>query len=316
MKWIVGVSFVAVMLGAAATMTIPAQTITPDEGTLKLFPPEIQGIAYIDVAALRNSRLVQDLLADPNSALHNRDFARFEEKTGFKPERDLDHVTAGRAGAKEVLVIAHARYDRFRIEQFLKDNNFSDEVYLGRTLYKRDVDSHGEEGRICFIDNLVLVGSESLVKQAIDRLAAPAPSLLQKSAIMDQVRKIEAGNQVWAVGEFSVKDLPRPFHGPAQAEELLKSWQGGVYQMRVDSDVHVRATGNFTDAESAKTLGDLIRGVVAMAKMQVAQQPDLLHLLDGLQVRNSGTSMTINFDASGDLLRKLKDYRPKRQQGQ
>lgn len=325
MKWIFGVSLVAVIVGAAATMTIPAQTITPDEATLKLFPPETQGIAHIDVAGLRSSPLVQDLLADANSPLHNRDFKKLEEATGFKPERDLDRVTAGRVGAKDVLVIAQARYDRFRMEQFLKDNNATDDVYLGRTLYKlghndgdhgSPGDHGGNDGRISFIDNMVIAGSESLVKQAIDRLAAPAPSLVQNSAIMDQVRKIERGNQVWAVGEFSMKDLPKPFRGPAQAEELLNAWRGGTYQMRVDSDVHVRAVGNFTNEESAKTLSDLLRGIIGMAKLHVAQEPDMLHLLDGLQVRNSGSSMTINFDAPGDLLKKLKGYRPKRASAQ
>ena len=64
MKWIAGVSLVAVIFGTAASMTIPAQTITPDLAILKLLPAETQGVAFIDAAALRNTPLVQDLMVE------------------------------------------------------------------------------------------------------------------------------------------------------------------------------------------------------------------------------------------------------------
>ena len=62
MKWIVGVSVVAaVVFGMVATITIPAQTIVPDQAVLKLFPAETQGIAFVDLAALRNTPLGQEV---------------------------------------------------------------------------------------------------------------------------------------------------------------------------------------------------------------------------------------------------------------
>ena len=62
MKWILGVTTIAVVIGVVATMSIPAQTITPDEATLKLFPSETQGIGFVDVAGLRGSTLFNDLI--------------------------------------------------------------------------------------------------------------------------------------------------------------------------------------------------------------------------------------------------------------
>ena len=59
--------------------------------------------------------------------------------------------------------------------------------------------------------------------------------------------------------------------------------------MRIDSDIHARATGTFSDENSARNIGDLARGALAVAKLQVArQQPDMVHVLDGIQVSNSG----------------------------
>ena len=91
---------------------------------------------------------------------------------------------------------------------------------------------------------------------------------------------------------------------------MLKALKSGTYQMRVDTGIHARATGNFSDAESAKNVGDLVRGAIAVAKMQVAkQQPDVLHVLDGVQVSDSGMTLTVRVDESGELLQKLKDLR-------
>ena len=98
----------------------------------------------------------------------------------------------------------------------------------------------------------------------------------------------------------------------ALSSEMLKSLKSGTYQMRVDTGIHARAIGNFADAESAKNIGDLARGAIAVAKMQVAkQQADMVQLLDGIQVSNSGPSLTVRVEEAGELLMKLKDsYRP------
>ena len=77
--------------------------------------------------------------------------------------------------------------------------------------------------------------------------------------------------------------------------------------MRIDTDVHARATGTFSDENAARNISDLARGALAVAKMQVAkQQPDMVRVLDGIQVSNSGTTLTVRVDESGEeLLKKL-----------
>ena len=83
--------------------------------------------------------------------------------------------------------------------------------------------------------------------------------------------------------------------------------------MRVDTDVHAKATASFTSAENAKTLADLSRGMIALVKTQVAtKNPDLLHALDGVQVSNSGTQMVVNINEPGDLVKKLRELRQSR----
>jgi hypothetical protein len=73
--------------------------------------------------------------------------------------------------------------------------------------------------------------------------------------------------------------------------------------MRIDRDIHARAIADFTDVDTASNLADMARGFIAVAKMQVAkQQPDLLHVLDGIQISSSGSTVTAQIEEPGDLI--------------
>jgi hypothetical protein len=308
MKWILGVCAAAVVFGIVATMTIPAQTITPDQATLKLFPAEATGIAVIDVAGLRNSALFAAFKA---SGQYPKGLGGFIDATGFQPDRDVDQVTVGKIGAKQMVAVIRARYDHFKVEQFIQDHHAPVETYLGRTLYGVDMKKadQADSASVSFIDDLIVAGHTPAVKQVIDRLAAPASSILDNAALLSGIRGIEVGNQIWAVGQFDVAAIPESARIPAPALEMVKGFKGGSYQMRLDSGVHVRAVGNFISDEAARSTADVIRGLMAVAKLQMAQQPDMIGLLDGLRIDYAGNSMTVRFDGDGELLKRLQSKR-------
>jgi hypothetical protein len=314
MKWIAGVSLVAVIVGAAATRTIPAQTIIPDQAVLKLFPAETQGVGFIDAAAVRNTPLGQGLMQQGLLSTPPSRLAEFAAATGFNFQQDVDRVTAGNLGSRRMLFVIEARYDKFKVERFLSDHVTRLETHMGRPVYEdRDHDIG-----VTFIDNLVIAGYTPAVKTAIEQASLPASAVRLDSDLLATIRTFEAGNQVWGAGEFRFEELPigeLPPQAAAAAPilELLRTLQGVTYQMRIDSDVHARGTANFDSADSAKTLAGLARGTIALMKTQVAKEnEDLLHALDGIQVSNSGTQMIVNIDESGDLIKKLRDIGPRR----
>ena len=312
MKWVLGASIFAIVMGWAATTTIPAATVSIDDAILKFLPPETQGIVFIDVAALRDASFVRDVLKD-QKVTAPREWDEFAKATGTNPESDIDKVTIGKLNAQDGLVIIQGRLDKFKIEQYLKDKGKHPQAYLGHSLY---VDG---DSAFVLLDNVALLGKLSAVKKAIDQMQLPGSSPLRPD-LMAAIQTIETGNQVWGVGDFSVNDLGTlGVRGPAPVVEMLKSLKSGTYQMRVDTGIHARAIGNFADAESAKNIGDLARGAIAVAKLQVAkQQPDIVLLLDGIQVSNSGPTLTVRIEEAGELLMKLKDlraYSPPREEG-
>ncbi|HYR92073.1 MAG TPA: hypothetical protein VE422_48955 [Terriglobia bacterium] len=301
MKWIVGFSIIAAIVGVIATTTIPAATITPDQAILKFFPQETEGVAFIDVAGLRNSPLAKDYL-DGKFARLPRGAQEFEEATGFSVQRDLDRVTVGRLGEREILAVVEGTFDPVKFEQFAGEKGAQSETYRGRAIYRHD------HGAVAFVDNVVLAGSYDAVKKSIDQVSLPGSPTL-RSDLLDSIKTIDAGNQVWAVGDFYPEQLP-PQVARTPAANLIREFKGGTYQMRVDQDIHARAIGNFSSAEHARSAADLARGAIALAKLQASRMPDqtFVQALDGIQIANSGASLTVNIDASGEVLKKLPDY--------
>jgi len=299
MKWMGGLVVVAVVMGWVATATIPAAPVSIDSASLKFLPPETEGIAFVDVAALRSTALIQDVLTTTTLDFQ-KGMANFVYATGVNPQEDVDRVTVGKLGAHEILMVVQGRIDKFKAEQYFRDKAQDQETYLGQTIY-RDGD-----GGFVFFDGLVLMGGQiDAVKKGLDQMSLPGSAPL-RSDLTAAIQTIEAGNQIWAVGDFSISDFPPALREHTPIVDMLKSLQRGTYQMRIDNDIHARATGTFSDENSARNIGDLARGALAVAKMQVAQkQPDLVHLLDGIQVSNSGPTLTVRVDESGDLLKTL-----------
>jgi hypothetical protein len=309
MRWILGVAAIAIVVGVVATITVPAQTITPDEATLKLFPPETEGIGFVDVAGLRGAPLFNELILQKLPSFP-REMREFVDATGFQIERDVDRITAGHINSREVLVIVQARYDRFKVEQFVVDkaDDLTTETYLGRQIYKGN-DTSDHAGGVAFIDNLIVAGNLNAVKQAIDRLAAPAPSVVQNTELMNKIRTIESGNQIWAAGKFDLSKLGTDANAPARIGEMVHSLKAGTYQMRIDQDVHLKATGSFGSDDMAKATSDMLRGLLAVAKLQVSQEEKLVRLLEGLSIEYSGDTLVVSFSATGDLLKQIHEMR-------
>ncbi len=156
---------------------------------------------------------------------------------------------------------------------------------------------------------MILLGTDRTVRKAVVQITYPGPLQL-RSDLLDSIRTIEAGNQVWAVGNFSPQDLPVGAVRETPVLQVMKSLRHGTYQMRIDRDVHAHASPDFAEAESARNLSDMARGLIAVAKLQVAkQQPEFLQILDGVDVRSNGPSVIVRIDESGDLLMKLQKTR-------
>ena len=302
-RWVIGTAALVAVVAAVASFQTSAQSVSPDTSMLKLFPANADAIGFVDVVSLREAPLLKDFIEQAMQKQRSN-LALFQEKTGFDLERDLDRVMAGKVGQQDFLVVVRARYDRLRVEQFLVDDgHFQSENYQGWMLYRPR--EEGDKVSVSLIDGTVLLGSTSLVKGAIERNAAPGPSAADNATLLSDIGSIDSGNQIWGAGDFSPDMLPNELRRPSGAQQLLRSLHHGTYQMRIDSGVHARARADFQDAETVRNLTDMLQGLLALARMQVSQNPDIARLLDSVQIEMSGASMIVNVNVDGELLKKI-----------
>jgi len=80
---------------------------------------------------------------------------------------------------------------------------------------------------------------------------------------------------------------------------------------QVDSGVTATVQAETRDEESANGLRDVVRGFMALAKMQVGSKPELQALLQSLQLGGSGKLVNLSFELSPQMLDLL--MRPGRQ---
>ena len=88
---------------------------------LLLAPADVESIAYVDLAALRQSPFLAQLLALAPSPNEDAEYREFVSASGFDYSRDLDRalvVTRGTAPASSTTAIADGKFDRARISAY------------------------------------------------------------------------------------------------------------------------------------------------------------------------------------------------------
>lgn len=120
---------------------------------LNLAPADSTFIAYSDVAALRQSPLIQQVEALAKPATMDRDYADFVSATGFDYERDLDHVvlaTRPDGSAQETFAFAEGRFDQKKIEAYASRSG-KIQNQNGRTVYVVPSTTAGKSVSLSFL---------------------------------------------------------------------------------------------------------------------------------------------------------------------
>jgi hypothetical protein len=96
-------------------------SLSDREGMLALMPEDASAVVYFDVAQLRASPFLAELMRwAPKPALDS-DYAQFLQATGFNYETDLDRLAAAihrQPESSTVFVVAEGRFDRKKIEAY------------------------------------------------------------------------------------------------------------------------------------------------------------------------------------------------------
>ncbi|HUU34931.1 MAG TPA: hypothetical protein VMW48_12780 [Vicinamibacterales bacterium] len=280
----------------------------PDD--LGYVPPQAVAVAYANVREVMVSELRQRLKKlEPDSA--ERD--DFEAKTGVNIERDIDAVVAAMMPAAEgasshdsrPLVVVRGRFDQVRIEGLARDRGAAIDDYQG----VRIVEHTGDKQTLAlgFVEpGAVVVGSVEAVRAAIDAKRS-GRNVLDNADLMRLVGDLDASN-AWVVGRFDQMLAGKAgLPGDLQAKMPALSWFSAA------GHLNGGITGTFKaeakDDEAAANLRDMLRGVVAMAKLQTSDNPGLKAMVDSLQLGGEGKTVAVAFSVPAEMFDALEAMR-------
>ena len=275
----------------------------PDE--LRYIPAESTVVAYADVRAIMDSefrtRLKQAL------PMHEQGQEEFQRHTGIDIERDVDYVVAAMTalptgGHPNGLVVVRGRFNDAQLETLAREHGADAKDYRGKRLISmRKGDGSGS---LAFLEpGLVAVGESAAIERAIDAQMS-AQSITANTEMMDLVRDIDrANNNAWAVGRFDV--LASQAKLPEQVARQIPAIKWFAAAAHINGGIAGMLRAEARDDTSAENLRDVVRGVLALGRMQAQAEPRAAALVDSLQLTGSGKTVQLSFTLPADLLELL-----------
>jgi hypothetical protein len=285
--------------------TVFSRAAGPDE--LQYIPPGAALVAHAKVREVVTSDFRERFRKfEPDTT--ERD--EFEQKTGVNIEQDIETVTAALLPRAEgattwspeggVLVLARGRFDQSRLEALAIEHGGKVEDYQGKRLITHSNDpSDTHDFGLGFLDaDLLAIGSYNAIKQSID--ARGGNNIVSNNELMAQIQELESNN-VWAVGHFDAiaREVPTEFrdHVPAiqwfSAAGHVNGGLTGVFKAETKDD------------ESGQNLREIVRGFMALAKMQAGSKPEIKTLVDSFQLGGEGKNVSIAFTIPSELFHAL-----------
>jgi hypothetical protein len=287
-------------------------TIVGGDGPAELayVPADAHFVAYANVRDVMDSEVRRKLTdVEPGS---NAGPQHFKEQTGIDLETDIDHVVAsftGTAGGstegEPPLVLARGRFDVVRIEGVIREQGGTVEDYKGSRLLLQDADKLA----VVFLEpGLAAFGGHAAVRRAIDTKAAGS-NVTGNDEVMRLVREIDDGD-AWVVARFDA--LTGGNRLPAEVASQLPPINWLSARGFIGTDIEGQLRVEARDEASAMNLQDVIRGFMALGRLQTAQHPEFAEFLNSIQLAGDGKTVSLSFSLPSQMIDALGALRAER----
>jgi hypothetical protein len=253
-------------------------------------PKDVQFLAFANVRSVMDSELRNKLTELRPGVDNGAD--QLKQLAGIDVRTDIDSVLLSTPGAEgPPLVLARGRFDDVQIERLITAQGGAAEDYNGKRLLV-----HGMFAVVFLEPGLAAIGSPASVKMAIDTQTS-GNNVTGNDELMRLTGEINDGH-LWAVARFDA--LVRPLPADVATQLPAISWFSA--KGFIDSGVQGQLRVEARDEESARNLQDVVRGFVALARLQVNQQAGLAQVLDGLLLSGEGKTVSLSFSLPSELI--------------
>lgn len=295
----------------ASYMGLPVSVFSSAAGPeeLQYVPADAAVVAYANVRDVMNSQFRQRFKeVEPTQDQKNE----FEEKTGLNFEEDIDTVVAAvlangnlsNKPQKSFLILARGRFDAARLEALALEHGAQVSDYQGKRLITHHDgdnanDTIDDDMGVGFVEaDLIAFGSVPSVRASIDARRENR-NVVSNNDMMKLVNELDAAN-AWAVGRFDAIASQAGLPSEIQAQMPAITWFSAAGH--VNGGVSGQFKAEAKDEASAQNLRDVLRGFLAMAKMQASNKPGMQQLADSLMLSGEGKTVALQFSIPTEVL--------------
>jgi hypothetical protein len=109
-----------------------------------------------------------------------------------------------------------------------------------------------------------------------------------------------SGQSMWAVGRFDALSAQATL--PAEVTERIPPISWFSASGRVNGGLSAVVKAEAKDEQAADNLRDIVRGFVALAKMQTSGKPGIQKMLPDVQLSGDGKDVAISFAVTNEML--------------
>ncbi|MBN2494597.1 MAG: hypothetical protein JXR96_08420 [Deltaproteobacteria bacterium] len=305
-------------------------------GAAASFPRDLDLLLHVDLASLRRSPLVGDLIdrKELDVELNGEDLREVAALLGIDPLADIHRLTLGIAfsGQKDRPVscwVAQLEGDLARLRSLdALARALAEEEGLGavsvkrRKMAGRDVETAElrspdppggkQELAMARLDaQTVIVGQPEGVADVLEARAGHRAGLGTARALQPMLESLPSGASLWLVASPQrilgmLERFGEDLELPAEMPEL----SGLALGARVEKDLELFASAWAADDESARTLGDLARGGLALLRLAASAEakadPEIDQLLRSLHLEIRERELRLDARLPGGLVGKLR----------
>jgi hypothetical protein len=244
------------------------------------------------------------------------DLQEFISKTGVDPTRDISYIlAAGRSvqGQKgSGVVIALGRFNTDAITSFIKTKAVPIELdYAGvHVMMIPEGDGSKLEKGVAFLKSSeIALGDLDSLKAVIDVVSGKVKGVASNPVLAPLLSLMNPNEMFWFAGDaasvLSKAPTNTPFGGSVSAIQNI------VGTLNLDEAIVGRITATAKDPDSAKKLADVVNGLKALGQLAAGDQnPDLVALLNGVTISQSGSQVGLSLNFPYDLLERLQQAKP------
>lgn len=234
--------------------------------------------------------------------------------TGIDIERDVTSVLVATAvgldGAKgpgpdHALALVRGVFQQAQIEASATQHGATVSDYKGKRLITMKNENGAMTMSVAFVEpGLVAVGGDAFVRRAID--AKAGDNITVNAEMMKLINDLDGNNNAWAVGR--VDDIQKVAGLPDAIKAQIPAVQYFAVTGHVNGGLSGTIRAEARDEQAAENLRDVVRGAMALARLQMGRDQNLDAVINSLQMTGTGKTVSMSFAVPSSVVDSLAGF--------